>query len=195
MIENTFIIFKPDALARGLVGKITQTFEDAQMTISEMKYIHFAEEKKLRQHYNKDDVWKNKVGGFVKADYEKMGLDAKDFYGTDETIKLGQIVIDQLINYLQAGPVITMILTGNNAVKVIRKLVGDVYDPAPGTIRATYSADTKDLAALEKRSIINLLHASGEVHEAKDEISLWFPDFNPEKNARGNRIGGCCGSC
>ncbi|MHA1550272.1 MAG: nucleoside-diphosphate kinase [Alphaproteobacteria bacterium] len=196
MIENTFVIFKPDALARGLTGKIIQRFEDVGLAISHIESIQLAEEKKLRQHYRKDDAWKTKVGGFVKEDYKKMGLDAKDFYNTDDSIKLGQVVIDQLIIYLQAGPIIAMILTGNNAVNVVRKIVGDVYESDVGSIRGIYSNDTKDLAALEKRSIINLLHASGTVQEAKDEISLWVPDFDlTGGSCEHSRRQGCGGNC
>ncbi|MBN1783356.1 MAG: nucleoside-diphosphate kinase [Alphaproteobacteria bacterium] len=195
MIENTFVIFKPDAVGRGLVGKILQRFEDVGLEISHMERIEYADETKLRQHYNKDDVWKNKIGGYVRDDYKAMGLNPTDFYGTEDALKLGQIVIDQLIDYLQAGPIITMILTGPNAVKAVRKIVGDTYPVKadPSSIRGMYSTDSKEVAALQQRSVMNLLHASGEAQEAKDEIAIWAPNFNPEKNCHGKRVGGCCG--
>lgn len=193
MIEHTFVIFKPDSLARGLVGTILKRFEDVGLTISHMEYIQKADEKTLRQHYSKDDTWRKKVGGYVVEDCKAVGIDAKDVYGTDDHIKLGQGVIDQLVNYMQAGPVITMILRGNKAASLVKKIAGDTYNPDLGSIRGMYSSDSKELAALEQRSIINLLHTSGDAQEAKDEIAIWAPDFNPEKNCHGTRVGGCCG--
>ncbi|MBN2675840.1 MAG: nucleoside-diphosphate kinase [Alphaproteobacteria bacterium] len=195
MIEYTFVILKPDAVARGLTGKIIQRFEDAGLQICHLGYVEQAEEKMLRSHYNKDDAWKTKIGGFVKGDYEKMGLNAKDIFGTDEPIKLGQIVIDQLIDYMQAGPLIPMILKGYNAVKVVRKLVGSTYpnEADPSSIRGQYSSDSKEIAALERRSVVNLVHASGEVSEAKDEISLWVPDFDLTGGSCAHGSRQCCG--
>ncbi len=195
MIENTFVILKPDTAARGLVGRIIQRFEDVGLQIAHIGYVEQADEKTLRQHYNKDDVWKNKIGSSYKADYEKMGLNIKDFMGTDEPLKLGQIVVDNLIDYMQAGPIITLVLKGYNAVKIVRKLVGATYpiEAETGSIRGQFSNDSKEIAALERRSVINLIHASGTVEEAKDEISLWIPHFNEYSCTHGNSVGGCCG--
>ena len=197
-MEYTFIILKPDAVARGLTGKIIQRFEDAGLQICHLGYIEQATEKMIRAHYNKDDAWKNKIGGFVKGDYEKMGLNTKDVLGTEEPLKLGQIVIDQLVEYMQAGPIIPMILKGYNAVNVVRKLVGSTYptDADPSSLRGQFSIDTKEAAALERRSVINLVHASGEVQEAKDEISLWVPKFDiTGGSCEHSRRQGCGGNC
>lgn len=195
MIENTFVIFKPDATARGLVGRILQRFEDVGLQIAYIGYVEQADEKTLRQHYNKDDAWKLKIGGYCKADYEKIGLNVKDFMGTDEPIKLGQIVIDRLIDYMQAGPIITLILRGYNAVNIVRKITGSTYpiDAETGSIRGQFSNDSKEIAFLEGRSVINLLHSSGTVEEARDEISLWIPHFNEHDCTHGSPAGGCCG--
>ena len=37
-MEQTFVMIKPDAVARGLVGRIMSRFEDAGLTIERMEY-------------------------------------------------------------------------------------------------------------------------------------------------------------
>ena len=59
--ERTFVILKPDAVQRGLVGEIIQRFERIGLKIVAMK-MHTVEEAKLWQHYNKDDAWYEKKG-------------------------------------------------------------------------------------------------------------------------------------
>jgi nucleoside-diphosphate kinase len=49
-VERTFIILKPDAVQRGLVGEILARFERRGLKIVAMKMIHVSEEL-ARQHY------------------------------------------------------------------------------------------------------------------------------------------------
>ena len=69
-----------------------------------------------------------------------------------------------------------MVLRGNHAVSVVRKLVGatEPKSSGPGTIRGDFSTDSYDLADKEQRSVKNIIHASGTVDEAKHEINIWF---------------------
>ncbi len=57
MVEQTLIIFKPDALQRGLVGKILTRFEEKTLKIVAMKMIHISRElaeKHYAEHKGKD---------------------------------------------------------------------------------------------------------------------------------------------
>ena len=73
-----------------------------------------------------------------------------------------------LKEFMTSGPLVAMIVTGDQAVEVVRGLVGatDGRKAAPGTIRG-------DLSLSNQR---NLVHASDSVDSAKREIALWFPD-------------------
>ena len=51
MIEQTMILLKPDAVARGLVGEITTRFEKAGFKIVGMKMVHIDEEM-AKKHYS-----------------------------------------------------------------------------------------------------------------------------------------------
>jgi len=44
----------------------------------------------------------------------------------------------------------------------------------PGTIRGDYCHITKEYANKKGISVCNLIHASGSIDEAKQEIMLWF---------------------
>ena len=71
-----------------------------------------------------------------------------------------------------------MVLEGEQAVSLIRKLVG-ATEPAsslPGTIRGDLSHDTYALSNAQNRPIRNLIHASGNVAEANQEIPVWFSE-------------------
>jgi len=73
-----------------------------------------------------------------------------------------------LKEFMTSGPLVAMILSGDQAVEVVRGLVGatDGRKAAPGTIRG-------DLSLSNQR---NLVHASDSVDGAAREIALWFPD-------------------
>ena len=49
--ERTLILLKPDAVQRGLVGKIIQRFEQKGFTLAGMK-MTLASEDQIKQHYN-----------------------------------------------------------------------------------------------------------------------------------------------
>lgn len=179
MIEKTLIFLKPDAVKRKLVGKILARFEDAGFNIVTMKTM-YADMERLKKHYHKEDDWLTRVGGYVVKDYEAIGLSAKEELGTDEPIELGRKVVEQLLEYVSSGMIVAAVLEGNEAVENARRIVGNTYpvEAAPGSIRGYYSSDSKDLAAIEKRAVVNLMHASGSKEEAKFEIDLWFPELN-----------------
>lgn len=85
---------------------------------------------------------------------------------------------DRLEEYMSSGPVIAMVLEGVNAVKNVRKLVGDT-DPreaGPSTIRGKFAHMSFDHADSTGRLHKNIIHASAEPEEAEEEIQIWFDD-------------------
>jgi nucleoside-diphosphate kinase len=59
---------------------------------------------------------------------------------------------------------------------MVRKIVGPTmpYLAEMGTIRGDYSADSPAIANMEKRPVMNLIHASETPEEAQHEIEHWF---------------------
>jgi len=75
-----------------------------------------------------------------------------------------------LRDFMTSGPLLAGIFSGDEAVDVVRALVGatDGRKAAAGTIRGDLSLSNRE----------NLVHASDSIESAEREIKLWFPDLN-----------------
>ncbi len=174
--QRTFVIIKPDGVMRGLIGEIVGRIEKAGLKVVAMKMLTATEEM-IRAHYpTSDEKWIARLGQKGKGSLEGLPLTAKETFGTDDDHELGENVVAALIQYMQSGPVVAMVVEGMQAVDMLRKLVGHTlpFKADMGTIRADYSVDSPVVANVEKRSIHNLIHASETPEEANHEISLWF---------------------
>lgn len=124
------------------------------------------------------------VGRFEKAGLKivamKLVLATKEQAYTHYKINpnLPQTILDHLAKFLSASPVVAMVLEGNKAIPVVRKLVGSTepLQSAPGTIRGDYTLDSYDLADKDGRAVRNLVHASSSVEDAEKETKVWFKD-------------------
>lgn len=174
--ERTFVILKPDTIQRGLVGEIIQRFERIGLKIVGMK-MHMADEKKLWDHYSKDDAWFLKKGERIVENKKSLGHTIDR-----EPIEYGKDIIRAVVNYMRAGPVISMVIEGNNAQAVVKRLVGGT-EPATadtGTIRGDYAIDSYNLCDVDSsRGMRNLIHctdpADGEGSQDR-EIGIWFTE-------------------
>ena len=61
-------------------------------------------------------------------------------------------------------------------MELVRKMVGgtEPKTAAPGTIRGDYAHHSYEYTDKKGISIKNLIHASGTIEEAKQEVALWF---------------------
>ncbi|MCR4278443.1 MAG: nucleoside-diphosphate kinase [bacterium] len=172
-LEKTLILIKPDGVQRGLIGEIVGRLERAGLKMTALKMVHASRED-VDRHYALTEEWMKGVFEKAKAKYEAEGqpFDYADHiaYGTE--IKNG------LINFLKSAPIIAMVVEGEKCVSLVRKLVGatEPASSAPGTIRGDLSHDTYALSNAQNRPIRNLIHASGTVEEAENEIKIWFTD-------------------
>lgn len=130
--ERTFVAVKPDAVKRGLIGRIIKRFENKGYKIIGLKMLKVTPELAAK-HYE-----------------EHVG---KPFY-------------NRLISYITSGPIIAMVLQGDNTVVGVRKLMGSTRptDAEVGTLRADFAQKTE----------FNVVHGSDSVESAKREIDLYF---------------------
>jgi nucleoside-diphosphate kinase len=144
-LERTLVVLKPDAVARGLVGRVIQRFEDAGLKIIGIKMARLDDDM-TRKHY----------------------FDLEERYG--------KAIYDANAKAMQRGPVIALVLEGVEAVANVRRLVGPTYpNEAPaGTIRGDFAHVSRAYAVSLDAAVANLVHASGNVDEAKYEVALWF---------------------
>lgn len=167
-MERTLIVLKPDTVQRGLVGEILGRFEKIGLKIIGMKMMTPTEEL-VRTHYSDDLI--PVVGGKTQQDWDAYGVEY-----SESKEEIGQMIVQATRDFMRSGPVVAAVLEGGHAVEVVRKLVGSTgpKDSAPGTIRGDYAHLSLGRASIQKRGAANLIHASGNLEEAKQEIALWF---------------------
>lgn len=168
--EKTFVILKPDTIQRGLVGEMIKRFESAGLKMVAMK-LTMAQEEMLWKHYNKDEAWFQKKGEQTIKNRQDLGMPIEK-----EASEYGKDIIRALVKFMSCGPIVPMIFEGNQAVAVVKKIVGGTEPTTSdvGTIRGDLTLDSYELANRDERAVRNLVHCSDEVTEAEREISLWF---------------------
>ena len=132
MSETTFVLLKPDSVARGLIGEILSRIEKKGLRIVALKLVKM------------DENLANRLYSIHRG---------KKFY-------------DVLLKYVTSGPVVTMVVEGVNAVKLMRKIVGatDPDEAEMGSIRGDYGTDIT----------VNLIHASDSLETAEKEMEIFF---------------------
>lgn len=173
--QRALIVVKPDAVQRGLIGKIIKRFEQVGLTIIGLKFV-WAKEQEIKDHYPSTTAWFQKVGQRTLTNYKKKNLNAKKLLGTDDPIEIGKLVKQWLVEFLSETPILCMILEGYEVIDVVRKLSGDTIPlaAAPGTIRGDFSHDNINLANSASRPLRNIIHASDNLDDAEKEIKVWF---------------------
>lgn len=173
--EQTLVLIKPDGLKRGLAGEIIKRLERVGLKITNCQ-MRQADEALSAEHYPVTDEWLTKVGNNAIHDCEKYGFEITEVMGTADPKEIGQIIHSYNKELLMSAPVLALVFEGPHAVEIVRKLVGHTIPvlSSPGTIRGDFSSESAISAGLEKRTVYNLIHASGSSEEAQREIKLWF---------------------
>ena len=172
--EKTLVLIKPDGVVRGLIGEIIARFEKRGLKVVSLEMI-WAKREQVDEHYPHDPAWVKRIGEKTLKNYETYHLDPEKELGTKDPMKIGQVVRGWLLDYLTAGPMVKMVIQGNHAISMVRKIVGSTMpaEAIPGTIRGDFSIDDAAKANREKRSIYNIIHASENEKEAQHELDLW----------------------
>ena len=170
--EKTLVIIKPDGVQRSLIGEIIKRYEQVGLKLIAIKMVIPTPEMAQAHYMVGGEEWLTSVGEKAMASYEKKG--EKSPFATPR--ECGQAVLNRNARYMSAGPVVVMIWQGNRAVPLVRKMTGgtEPLSSDVGTIRGDYTLDSYGLADVGERSVRNLIHAPGEVHEAEKEIAIWF---------------------
>jgi len=123
----------------------------------------------------KPDAVERDLENEIKAFFEKRKLkilkikkvkiskeEASEFYKVHQT----KPFYNNLCNYLSSGPIVVMILEGDNAVTKNRQIMGatDPLKAEEGTLRKMYGI------SIDKNSV----HGSDSVKNAKIEINFFF---------------------
>jgi len=131
-MEQTFVMIKPDGVARGLTGEVIKRLELQGLKILAMKML-MLDRRTAERLYD---------------------------------IHRGKPFFKKLVEFVTSGPVVTMILEGENAVSLAREMIG-ATDPAkaePGTIRGDFGGGVTT----------NIIHAADSPENAKKEMEIIF---------------------
>jgi nucleoside-diphosphate kinase len=177
-MERTLVLLKPDALERQIVGQIISRFEDAGLKMVATKMVTPSKELADRHYPSDRPEFIKGMGHKTLESYHEEGHDPVANFGTDDAHSIGLQLREWLVDFLVSGPVIALVLEGPNAIRSVREIAGHTIPvkAEKGTIRGDYSDDSAIKANAEKRSIKNLVHASGDKEEAELEIKLWFSE-------------------
>ena len=126
----------------------------------------------------KPDAVQRGLAGQILSRFERRGLKivglklmrvsrqlAESYYAEHK----GKSFYEPLMSYITSGPVVAMVLEGDGAVAIVRKMMGKTNsaEAEPGTIRG-------DFALTIGR---NVIHGSDSLESAKREIGFFFkPD-------------------
>ena len=131
-----------------------------------------------------DGVQRGLIGDIIKR-FENAGLKIigmkmiwadKEFAEEHYKEHKEKEFFEHLVNFIQEGPVVAMVIEGVGAISTVRKIVGatEPASAAPGTIRGDFAHVSYDYADKKKQVVKNIIHASGNAKDAKKEIKLWF---------------------
>jgi nucleoside-diphosphate kinase len=124
----------------------------------------------------KPDAVRRGLVGEVIGRFERKGLQivAMDLRSVDGGLAdrhyaehLERDFYPPLREFITSGPLVAMVLEGDQAISVVRTLTGatDGRAAAPGTIRGDFSLSNRE----------NLVHASDSPESAAREIEIFFP--------------------
>ncbi|MFD3733886.1 nucleoside-diphosphate kinase [Streptomyces sp. NPDC058632] len=144
-VERTLVLIKPDALLRGLAGRVLTRFEEASLKIVGMK-MQTMDDAFIRKHY---------------FDLEER-LGSTVYARSAAFMKQSPIVAFVLEGYDAVA----------TARKLIGASCPN--EAAPGTIRGDFSHFSSKASNATGKGMANIVHASANRQEAEYEVQLWF---------------------
>lgn len=144
-LERTLVLFKPDAVARGLVGRLTQRFEDAGLKIIGLKMQQIDADLAQKHYFDLEERHGRAVFDALAGFMQQGPVVALALEGAEAVANVRRIV----------GPTFP-------------------DQAAPGTIRGDFAHHSKAYTEANHKAVANLVHASGNAAEAKYEVELWF---------------------
>jgi nucleoside-diphosphate kinase len=126
----------------------------------------------------KPDAFARNLTGEIVARFERKGLRlvalkfmmmtpamARTHYAEHE----GKPFFEELVGFITSGPLVAMVLEGEQAVEAARQVIGatNPLEASPGSIRGDLAIDVGQ----------NMVHGSDSIDSAAREVALFFPDL------------------
>ena len=124
----------------------------------------------------KPDAFARNLTGEIIARFERKGLRiaALRYMTLDRAIAeqhyaehQGKPFFEELVSFITSGPLVAMVLEGQDAVKAARQVIGatNPLEAAPGSIRGDFAVEVGQ----------NMVHGSDSPESAEREANLFFP--------------------
>ena len=146
-VERTLVLLKPDAVARGLVGRVVTRFEEALLKIVAAKMVWMDADLAKKHYFDLE---------------ERFG--AGVFNAMSEFMESGP-VLALILEGVEAVACTR---------KIVGSTYPD--QAPPGTIRGDFAHMSKAYANERGIAVANLVHASGNAEDAAREIDVWFAE-------------------
>lgn len=144
-VERTLVLLKPDAVARGLVGRVLTRFEDAMLKVVASKMVWMDADMTRRHYFDLEER-------FGPAVYNSMA-----------TFMQSGPVLAIVLEGVEAVACTRKLVGSTYPDQAL-----------PGTIRGDFAHMSRDYANERGIAVANLVHASGNREEAAYEIGVWF---------------------
>src|SRR5437588_10938647 len=126
----------------------------------------------------KPDAFERGLTGEVIARFERKGLRLvalkqvqidDQFAAVHYEEHAEKPFFDELVEFITRGPLVAMVLEGEEAVPAARQVIGatNPVEASPGSIRGDYALEVT----------FNLVHGSDSDESAEREIGIWFPEL------------------
>lgn len=125
----------------------------------------------------KPDAVNRRLVGEIISRFEKKGLKivamkmlwlSREKAEKHYEVHKGKPFYESLIDYITSAPIVAMVLEGERAIEVVRKMMGKTngMEAEPGTIRGDYAMSIQN----------NLVHGSDSEESAAREIPIFFSE-------------------
>jgi nucleoside-diphosphate kinase len=126
----------------------------------------------------KPDAFARNLTGEILVRFERKGLRLAALQQMTMTRELaerhyaeheGKPFYEELVGFITSGPLVAMVLEGEQAVTAARQVIGatNPLDAATGSIRGDYAVEVGQ----------NMVHGSDSAESATREVSLFFPEL------------------
>ena len=125
----------------------------------------------------KPDAFERGLAGEIIARFERKGLKIvalKHMRVTEDLAKqhyaehAERPFFGELVEFITSGPIVAMVLEGQDAVKAARQVIGatNPLEAAPGSIRGDYAIEIGQ----------NMVHGADSDESAAREAAIYFPE-------------------
>jgi nucleoside-diphosphate kinase len=126
----------------------------------------------------KPDAFERGLTGEVLARFERKGLKIvamklmtveRDLAERHYAEHRERPFFGELVDFITGGPLVALVLEGNEAVIAARQLIGatNPLEAAPGSLRGDFGLEVQT----------NLVHGSDSPESAEREVGLFFPEL------------------